>query len=190
MLSTDRNKKIDKSFFCWCCEENVNYIWRPGLHRLALPALFSTSWAFHLTAVIQLWVDLSRIPVNKGIKSSHGWTKYNDLYEIVHPSLNLIFLCLLTAVECGKGLLGKKGMIFVFLHLCFLSPISRQNSSAWFLAFSSQKSGGNFSYEPKAKLVLVIGPHNYEDALMLAMLLYFTPSNVTGTSFVTLSKHV
>ena len=72
-------------------------------------------------------------------------------------SLNLIFLCLLTAVECGKGLLGRKVMIFVFLHLCFLSPISPQNSSARFLAFSSQKSGRNFSYEPKAKLVPVTG---------------------------------
>ena len=76
---------------CWCCQENVNNIWLPGLHRLALHALFSTSWASHLTRVIQLWVDLSRIPVNKGIKSRHGWTKYSDLYEIVHPSLNLIF---------------------------------------------------------------------------------------------------
>ena len=68
-----------------------------------------------------------------------------------------IFLCLLTAVECGKGLLGRKVMIFVFLHLCFLSPISPQNSSARFLAFSSQKSGRNFSYELKAKLVPVTG---------------------------------
>ena len=93
--------------------------------------------------------------------------------------------------------------------------------------FLSQKPGWNFSYEPKAKLVLVIGPHNYEDALkyirskyikpyhhyqyqikgwpnktinkaywerlfnLTAMLLYFTPRNITGTSLlVTLSKHV
>ena len=141
-------------------------------------------------------------------------------------STSFFYVCLLVW-NCGKGLLGKKVMIFVFLHLCFLSPISRQNSSAWFLAFSSQKSGGNFSYEPKAKLVLVIGPHNYEDALkyirskyikpyhhyqyqikgwpnktinkaywerlfnLTAMLLYFTPRNITGTSLlVTLSKHV
>ena len=33
---------------------------------------------------------LSRIPVNKGIKSRLGWTKYSDLYEIVHPSLGFI----------------------------------------------------------------------------------------------------
>ena len=111
--------------------------------------------------MIQLWVGLSRIPVNKGIKSWHGWTKYSDLYEIVPPpppqASTSFFLCLLTAVECGKGLLGRKVMIFVFLHLCFLSPISPQNSSARFLAFSSQKSGRNFSYEPKAKLVPVTG---------------------------------
>ena len=33
-------------------------------------------------------VDVSRIPVNKGIKSRLGWTKYIDLYKIVLPSLN------------------------------------------------------------------------------------------------------
>ena len=50
-------------------------------------------------------MDLSHILVNKGIKSRLGWTKYSDLYEIVHPSLDLIILCLLTGAECGKGLL-------------------------------------------------------------------------------------
>ena len=54
-------------------------------------------------------IDLSRIPVNKGIKSRLGWTKYSDLYEIVHPSLDLIFLCLFTGAECGKGLLQSSG---------------------------------------------------------------------------------
>ena len=49
--------------------------------------------------------DLSRIPVNKGTNSRVGWTKYSDLYETVHPSFDLISLCLLTGVECGKGLL-------------------------------------------------------------------------------------
>ena len=37
-------------------------------------------------------IDLSRIPVNKGTNSRLGWTKYSDLYEIVHPSLVLISL--------------------------------------------------------------------------------------------------
>ena len=71
--------------------------------------------------------------------------KYSDLYEIVHPSLNPNFLCLVTGVECGKGLLGKKVMIFVFLHLCFLSPISCQNSSARFLAFSYLRNRAEIS---------------------------------------------
>ena len=42
------------------------------------------------------FIDLSRIPVNKGTNSRLGWTKYSDLYEIVHPSLVFISLCLLT----------------------------------------------------------------------------------------------
>ena len=41
-------------------------------------------------------IDLSRIPVNKGTNSRFRWTKYSDLYEIVHLSLVLISLCLLT----------------------------------------------------------------------------------------------
>ena len=51
-----------------------------------------------------LFIDLSRIPVNKGIKSRLRWTKHSDLYEILHLSLDLNFLCLLTGAECGKGL--------------------------------------------------------------------------------------
>ena len=41
-------------------------------------------------------IDLSRIPVNKRTNARLRWTKYSDLYEIVHPSLVLISLCLLT----------------------------------------------------------------------------------------------
>ena len=52
----------------------------------------------HLSCVIMSVIDLSRIPVNKGTNSRLEWTKYSDLYEIVHPSLVLISLCLLTGV--------------------------------------------------------------------------------------------
>ena len=41
-------------------------------------------------------IDPSDIPVNKGTNSRLGWTKYSDLYEIVHLSLDLISLSLLT----------------------------------------------------------------------------------------------
>ena len=47
-------------------------------------------------------IDLSHIPVNKCTNSRLGWTNYSDLYEIVHPSLVHISLCLLTGAECGK----------------------------------------------------------------------------------------
>ena len=43
-------------------------------------------------------IDLSRIPVNKGTNSRLGWRKCSDLFEIVHLSLVLISLCLLTGV--------------------------------------------------------------------------------------------
>ena len=50
-------------------------------------------------------IDLPRVPVNKGTNPRLGWTKYSDLYEIVHPKLFLIYFCLLTWEEYGKGLL-------------------------------------------------------------------------------------
>ena len=50
----------------------------------------------NITQCVQMLIDLSRIPVNKGTNSRLGWTKYSDLYEIVHPSLVFISLCLLT----------------------------------------------------------------------------------------------
>ena len=53
-------------------------------------------------------MDLSRFPVNKGTNSRLRWAKYSDLYEIVHPSLVLISLCLFTGAECGKGLLDRR----------------------------------------------------------------------------------
>ena len=47
-----------------------------------------------------------RIPVNKGTNSRIGWTEYSNLYEIVHPSVDFISLCLLTGAECKKVLLN------------------------------------------------------------------------------------
>ena len=41
--------------------------------------------------------------------------------------------------------------------------------------FLSQKPGWIFSYEPKAKLVLVTGPHNYADALKYSRNKYIQP---------------
>ena len=37
-------------------------------------------------------IDLCHIPVNEGIKSRLRWTTHSDLYEIVHPSLDLTFM--------------------------------------------------------------------------------------------------
>ena len=49
-----------------------------------------------------LFIDLSRIPVNKGIKSRLGWTKHSDLYEILHLSLDLIFFVCSLKRNAGK----------------------------------------------------------------------------------------
>ena len=61
-------------------------------------------------------MDLTRIPVTKGTNSRLGWTKYSDLYELGHPSLVLISLCLLTGAYCGKGLLVL--LMAIAISLC------------------------------------------------------------------------
>ena len=65
-------------------------------------------------------IHLSRIPVNKGIKSRLGWTNYSDLYETIYPSLDLISLCLLTGAECAKGTEKRatKNVQLVLQHCC------------------------------------------------------------------------
>ena len=50
------------------------------------------------------FTDRFRIHVNKDTNLKLGWTKYNDWYETIYPSLDLISLCLLTGAECGKGI--------------------------------------------------------------------------------------
>ena len=37
------------------------------------------------------------------------FTKYSDLFEVVHWNLNLVSLCVFTGAECGKGLLPLIG---------------------------------------------------------------------------------
>ena len=53
------------------------------------------------------FTDRFRIHVNRGTNLKLGWTKYNDWYETIYPSLDLISLCLLTGAECGKGVLAN-----------------------------------------------------------------------------------
>ena len=50
-------------------------------------------------------IDLSHIPTNNGTESRFAWTKIQQMYENVHPSLALVLLFVHTEEECGKGLL-------------------------------------------------------------------------------------
>ena len=63
----------------------------------------------HMWAVI----DLSRIPTNNGTESRLGWTKIQQMYENVHPSLALVLLIVRTEVECGKGLLHREATVSI-----------------------------------------------------------------------------
>ena len=73
-------------------DERRDEFWRSGWHRLALPAVFSTSEASHLTATDR-------------------------------------------ALRVTDAKVGPKVKIFVFRHVCFVSPIWRQNSSPGSLNF-------------------------------------------------------
>ena len=64
-------------------------------------------------------VDLFRIPINKGTNSRLGWTKCSDLYEIVHPSLVLISLCLLYVMReryISNGFYTVSNVTMNFIH--------------------------------------------------------------------------
>ena len=73
--------------------------------------------------------------------------------------MSIPFNCSDTALRVVDTMMGAKVIIFVFRHVCFVSRISRQNSSPGSLFFvSSRKPGWNFSHESKAKLVPITGP--------------------------------
>ena len=59
-------------------------------------------FAHFFPPVLKWRIDLSCIPVNKGTNPRLGCIKFTDLYETVHPSVNLSSLCLPTGVKCGK----------------------------------------------------------------------------------------
>ena len=75
--------------------------------------------------------------------------------------ITIPFNCSDTAVRVSEAMVGQKVRIFVFRHapclLCFLNLVPEL--VPWiFGLFSSRKPGWYFSYEPKAKIVLVTGP--------------------------------
>ena len=73
--------------------------------------------------------------------------------------MSIPFNCSDTALRVVDTMMGAKVIIFVFRHVCFVSRISRQNSSPGSLFFFSfRKPGWNFSHESKAKLVPITGP--------------------------------
>ena len=49
--------------------------------------------------------------------------------------ISIPFNCIDTALRVAQAMVGAKVRIFVFCHICFVSRISRQNSSRGFLAF-------------------------------------------------------
>ena len=53
-------------------------------------------------------IDSSCFAVKQRHQLEVGWTKYSDLYEIIHPSLYLFFF----GAECEKGLLYFIGNLF------------------------------------------------------------------------------
>ena len=71
-------------------------------------------------------IDLSRIPVNKGIKSMLGWRKCSDLYEIV--STSFLYAGSLER-NAGKVYFFKFFLLFTFIlenPLCLSESIGRR----------------------------------------------------------------
>ena len=145
MLSTDLNKKIDKSFFAGFVRKMLIIFGDPDCIVLHCLLYFLQ----HKHPVYNCSDTVMSRPFPHSCEQRHQVVAWVDQIQWFvwncPPESQPHFLCLLTGVECGKDLLGKKVMIFVFLHLCFLSPISRQNSSAIFLVFSYLRNQAEFS---------------------------------------------
>ena len=176
---------------------------------------------FYIISILCSDTAMSR-PFPHSCEQRHQVEAWVDQIHAVISTSASFLLRLLTGVECGKGQLDKKVIIFVFLHLCFLSPISPQYSSARFWPLLISETRLNFLFWTQGE----IGPgnrahmktpsnifelniyHHYQYQIkgwpnktinktywerlfnLTAMLSYFTPRNITGTSLVTLSKHV
>ena len=145
MVSTDLNKKIDKSFFAGFVRKMLIIFGDPDCIVLHCLLYFLQ----HKHPVYNCSDTVMSRPFPHSCEQRHQVVAWVDQIQWFvwncPPESQPHFLCLLTGVEGGKGLLGKKVMIFVFLHLCFLSPISRQNSSARFLAFSYLRNQAEIS---------------------------------------------
>ena len=51
----------------------------------------------------------AQIPVNNDNNARLGMSKYSDLCEFIHPSIDHVLLYVITGAESGKGLCGPGG---------------------------------------------------------------------------------
>ena len=81
-----------------------------------------------------------------------GWHRFVTYACCIFHIISISFNYSDTTLRVTKAMIGAKVIILVFRHFCFISQISRRNSSTGLLALSSRNPGWKFPYEPKAKL--------------------------------------
>ena len=81
-----------------------------------------------------------------------GWHRFATYACCIFHIISIPFNCSDTTLRVTKAMIGAKVIILVFRHFCFISQISRRNSSTGLSALSSRNPGWKFPYEPKAKL--------------------------------------
>ena len=81
---------------------------------------FCTRFKFRAITRLETLATQANIPVNKRTNSRLWWTKYSDLYEIVHLSLVLISLCLFTG-----AVMRERSIAAIFWKNC--SPVIKHN---------------------------------------------------------------
>ena len=176
MLSTDHNyKKTDKIFFAGVVRKMLIISGDPDcMVLLACCNFYSISIPFNCsdTAMsrpfphsceqrhqVEAWVDKIQ------------WFVWNCPPE---PQLHFFMFGYL----CGMWKRSVRQESYDFcVSPCLLSfsHFAPKLVGKIFGLFLSQKPGWNFSYERKGKLVLVTGPHNYEDALKYFRTKYIKP---------------
>ena len=81
-----------------------------------------------------------------------GWHRFATYACCIFHIISIPFNCSDTTLRVTKAMIGAKVIILVFRLVCFISQISRRNSSTGLSALSSRNPGWKFPYEPKAKL--------------------------------------
>ena len=134
-----------KFSMCKCWYERVGWLGSRGLG-------FSNRDLGKRVDTFVLWALQPGYRDESAINLGSRWYCFAIYACCIFHIISIPFNCSDTTLRVTKAMIGAKVIILVFRHVCFISQISRRNSSTGLSALSSRNPGWKFPYEPKAKL--------------------------------------